>query len=284
MTAASAADILIAATDVDDRLLECLADCRATFVRTFEEAQRALREQLFKMIVIDLNFDNVRMFDLIQHVRSLADFNGVPVLCVQGAEAGAGFSAALDRLVRMLGGKAFIDLRGDEESLAGAFQRLCSILGAELGIDSARRWRQQSQRSTARLRAGDRPLCVLIVDHDVGAADGLGEIVEHAGHDVDFAYNGIAGLDAARRLRPDVVFVDVSLPRPDGYELARRFRREPGLRTALLIALISTAHKEDLERVREAGFDDYVVKPADRQSIQRLLDPHLSEPASAKRH
>src|SRR5215510_13464529 len=98
MTSACASDgILIAASEVDERLLECLASCRATFVCTFEDAQRALREQFFKLIVIDLNFDNLRMFDLLQHVRSLARFDGVPVLCIRGADGGTGIIAALDR-------------------------------------------------------------------------------------------------------------------------------------------------------------------------------------------
>jgi CheY-like chemotaxis protein len=246
---ASAADILIAATDLDDRLLECLADCRATFVRTFEEAQRALREHLFKMIVVDLNFDNVRMFDLLQHVRSLADFNGVPVLCVQGSEAGAGISAALDRLVRKLGGEAFVDLRGDDEV---------------------------SERREARRR---RALCVLVIDHDVDAAQRLGEIVEQTGHDVDFAYDGTAGIDAARRLRPDVVFVDLALPQSDGYQVARRLRREPGLRDVRVIALTAGSNGDDGQRLREAGFDQDVVKPADRRSVQKLLEASLLQPA-----
>lgn len=274
MTAASAADILIAATDVDDRLLECLADCHATFVRTFEEAQRVLHERLFRMIVIDLNFDNVRMFDLLQHVRSLADFNGVPVLCVQGSEACAGIGSALDRLVRMLGGRAFVDLRGDDEVLAGAFQRLCHIVGGELGVDATRRRRQPSNKNEAARRSQRHSLCVLIIDHDVDAAHRLGELVEQMGHDVDFAYSGMAGLDAARRLRPDVVFLDLALPR---YRLARRLRRDPSLHNALIVALTAAANEENLQRMREAGFAHHLVKPVDRQSIRRLLDACLAE-------
>ena len=102
MTAASATEVLIAAPDIDDRVLECLADCGATLVRTFDEAKQALRERLFKLIVIDLNFDEVRMFDLLHHVRSLADCDDVPVVCVQASEAGAGLGAAFDRLVDVI--------------------------------------------------------------------------------------------------------------------------------------------------------------------------------------
>src|SRR5438105_14766305 len=104
MDAGSApADILIAATHVDERIFECVASCRAQLVHTLEDAKRALREQMYRLIVVDLNFDGVRTFDLLQHVHSLANFKGVPVVCFQASEPGAGFAAALDRLVRSLG-------------------------------------------------------------------------------------------------------------------------------------------------------------------------------------
>jgi DNA-binding response OmpR family regulator len=249
MTAASTADILIAASEVDDRLLECLADCRATLVRTFDEAQRALRDQLFRMVVIDLNFDNVRMFDLLQHIRSLAQCSGVPVLCVQGAEPAAGLGAALDRLVRKLGGEGLVDLRGQAAASA--------ILLRRPSIEA---------QAAARL-------CILIVDHDVDAAHRLGEIVEQAGHEVDFAYSGAAGLDAARRLRPDVVFLDIRL------RIGGRLRRDAALRSLTLVAL--TGAETDPERVRAAGFDHCIAKPVSQDLVRGLLAQWpFSRPAS----
>ncbi len=184
--AAAAPDILIAATDIDQRLLECLADCRATLVRSFEEAQRALRERWFRMVVIDLNFDNARTFDLLQHVRSIADMNGMPVLCVQG-------------LVGFVGAPA------------------------------------RPPRVAARTR-----LCVLIVDSNVDAAHELAEMVEAAGHEVDLAYDAVAGVDAARRLRPDFVFAE---PR-----LAQDLRSEPGLHA---VAIHCVAKPPDPKSIRE---------------------------------
>lgn len=268
----AASDILIAATDVDDRLLECLADFRTTFVRTFDEAQRALRECLFRMIVIDLNFDDVRMFDLLQHVRSLAAFSRVPVLCVQGSDPGPGLGGALDRLVRMLGGEAFVDLRGDEKAAAGAFERLCRVVGAELGVHTTPRAGQQKEPAGARLQGEKQRLCVLIIDQDVDAAHCLAEMVEETGHDADLAYGATAGLDAARRLRPDVVFVDLALPQSSGYGLARQLRREAGSRNPLLVAIVPAMEEDTLQLMREAGFDDHIVKPADCQSVRSLLE------------
>ena len=254
MTAASATEVLIAATYIDDRSLECLADCRATLVRTFDEAKHALRERLFKMIVIDLNFDDVRMFELLRHVRSLADCNGVPVVCVQASEAGPGLGAAFDRLVKMLGGKGFVDVRAPNDARAGAFEQLCRIIAGGLHDDDH-----------------ERPLCILVIDQDVDAAHQLGELLEHAGHDVDFAYSDAAGLDAARRLRPDVVFVNLARAQFNGERMARRLRREPGMENAKIIA--TTANDQDHERLLEAGFDGCLMTRPDARSIEKILTP-----------
>lgn len=254
MTAASATEVLIAAPDMDGRLLACLADCRATLVRTFDEAKQALRERLFKMIVIDLNFDDVRMFELLRHVRSLADCNGIPVVCVQASEAGPGLGAAFDRLVKMFGGKGFVDVRAQNDSRAGAFQQLCRIIAAGLHDEDQ-----------------ERPLCILVIDQDVDAAHQLGELLEHAGHDVDFAYSDAAGLDAARRLRPEVVFVNLAPTHFSGDRMARRLRREPGMEDAKIIAI--TANDQDHERLLEAGFDGCLTTPPDGLSIEKILTP-----------
>ena len=238
MDACAAENVLIAASEVDERLLESLASSRATLVRTFEEAQRALRDQLFRLIVIDLSFDNVRMFDLLRYVRSIARFNGVPVLCIHGGDGGVGISAALDSVVRALGGKACIDLRGNDRAPRGR-------------------------------------LCILIVDHDVDSAHRLGELLEQLGHDVDLAYDAAAGLDAARRLRPDAVFVDLAQRPGDGYRLARRLRRECNGVNVLLVALAPALREEDCRRMREAGFDEHLLKSVPLQGIDELLQRHL---------
>ena len=233
MSAGASAEILIAASELDERLLARVAHCRATLVRTFDEAQRALREHWFGLVVIDLNFDDVRMFDLLEHVRSLAHFKGVPVLCVQLAEAGAGMGAALDRVVKRLGGNAFVDLRTS---------------------------------GTAPLQRAASQLCILIIDHDVDAAHRLGEMLEQDGHDVDFAYGRGAGLDAARRLRPDVIFLDAAMS-----QIASRLRREPDLAGGLIIGLAT-------ERC-EAGLDYHIAKPPDRKAIRELLAELLPRPS-----
>jgi DNA-binding response OmpR family regulator len=113
--------------------------------------------------------------------------------------------------------------------------------------------------------------CILIVDDNADAAQTLGALCEHMGHEVDLAYDGVAGLDAARRLTPDVVFLDLALPRMDGIAVVRELRADPRLREALIVVLTGSGREQDRDLVREAGADHYLVKPADPAFIESLL-------------
>lgn len=108
------------------------------------------------------------------------------------------------------------------------------------------------------------------MDDNVDAAHTLAALCEHLGHDVDFAYDGRSGLEAARRLRPDVVFTDLALPGIDGFDLARQIRSEAA-RDVLMIAVSGFASDDYRRRSRQAGFDYYLVKPADPAFIESLL-------------
>jgi CheY-like chemotaxis protein len=114
-------------------------------------------------------------------------------------------------------------------------------------------------------------LSVLIVDDNVDAAQTLGTLCEQMGHEVDLAYDGVAGLDAARRLTPDVVFLDLTLPRMDGIAVVRELRADPRLRETLIVVLTGSGREQDRELVRDAGADHYLVKPADPAFIESLL-------------
>lgn len=90
--------------------------------------------------------------------------------------------------------------------------------------------------------------------------------------------NGADALEAMRALPPDLVLLDISLPRMDGTEVLRRMRAEPGLSTVPVIALTAHAMTGDRERFMAQGFDDYVAKPIVDEtllfaSIERLLRP-----------
>jgi CheY-like chemotaxis protein len=118
---------------------------------------------------------------------------------------------------------------------------------------------------------------VLVVDDNSDAADSLTLLLRHAGQDVRTAYDGVAALAQAHEFNPDLVFLDIGMPGMDGYEVARRLKSEPHLRSATLIALTGWGQEEDRRRSAEAGFDRHLVKPVDAKMLLALLREVCSE-------
>jgi CheY-like chemotaxis protein len=115
------------------------------------------------------------------------------------------------------------------------------------------------------------PLRVLIVDDNVDHADSLATLVELWGHTPAVAYDGAAGLRAARERRPDCLILDINMPGLDGYTLAQEVRREPGLEQAKLVAVSAYSHADHARRAETAGFDYRLVKPAAPGELENLL-------------
>jgi CheY-like chemotaxis protein len=114
-------------------------------------------------------------------------------------------------------------------------------------------------------------LRVLVVDENIDAAHSLAAVLKQMGHQVEVSYDGLAGLEAARRLQPAVIFLDLALPGMEGYEVASQLRRDPAFKDAVIIAVTGSAGDEARRRTREAGFDHHLVKPVDPEFLKSLL-------------
>ncbi len=85
------------------------------------------------------------------------------------------------------------------------------------------------------------------------------------------AHDGPAALEAASAFRPEVVLLDIGLPRMSGHEVAARLLRQPHAGRRLLVAMTGYGQDEDRRRSHEAGFDHHLVKPVDPQTLRDLL-------------
>ena len=113
---------------------------------------------------------------------------------------------------------------------------------------------------------------VLVVDDNADNAELLRILLEDEGHEAYMAHDGVEGLAAAERLRPDVVLMDLGLPRIDGFDACRRIREQPWGKRMLLIAITGWGQDVDRRRSREAGFDHHLVKPVEAGAISALLN------------
>lgn len=112
---------------------------------------------------------------------------------------------------------------------------------------------------------------VLVVDDNIDSADSLSLLLELMGHTVCTAHDGVDALEKAEEFRPDLVLMDIGMPRMDGCEAARRLREEPWARTVVLVALTGWGQDEDRQRTEDAGFDHHLVKPIDPTKLEALL-------------
>lgn len=113
---------------------------------------------------------------------------------------------------------------------------------------------------------------VLVIEDNEDTADSLRMLLELKGHTAAVAHTGDAGVEAARRFRPEAVFCDLGLPGGmDGHAVARALRQDPALASAYLVAMTGSGRDEDRRRSLEAGFDVHWTKPVDFADLQQLL-------------
>jgi len=111
---------------------------------------------------------------------------------------------------------------------------------------------------------------ILVVDDNPDVIDTLAALLQLSGHRVDIAHDGEQAVQAALRLRPDVVLLDIGLPRLDGYDAARQIRDALG-GTVMLVAMTGWGQDDDLRRSSQAGFDEHLTKPVDYDVLTRVL-------------
>lgn len=122
------------------------------------------------------------------------------------------------------------------------------------------------------------PKRILLVDDYPDAVEIWGMYLRAQGYAVETAENGLAAVEQAARLVPDIVILDLELPGITGFEAARRLRNSNRTRHIPLIAATGYSHVKQLNQARDCGFDSIIVKPCEPSAlvaeIERLLAEH----------
>jgi len=92
-----------------------------------------------------------------------------------------------------------------------------------------------------------------------------------SGHQTRMVHDGLEALEAAERFRPDLVLLDIGIPKLNGYDACRRIRNEPWGKEMVVVAVTGYGQEADIRNSREAGFDHHFVKPVDYRSLARVL-------------
>ena len=181
---------------------------------------------------------------------------------LEKSQGGLGIGLTLvKRLVEMHGGN--IEAKSEGPGMGSEF-----VVRLPLVIATSR-----PQASDVEDELVDRAsaLRVLIVDDNRDGADSLSEMLKLLGNDTRTGYDGQQGVDMAGEYRPDVILLDIGLPKLNGYQVCRLIREQPWGKDVMLIAVTGWGQPEDRRRSKEAGFDHYMVKPVDPHVLMEML-------------
>lgn len=126
---------------------------------------------------------------------------------------------------------------------------------------------------TKRGQVAAHQLRILVVDDLVDAAESLAMLLRAiGGYEVRTAYDGPSALQLASETLPHAVFLDIALPKLNGYRVAEHIRQDPLLQGACLIALTGFGQAQDVANAHRAGFDHHLLKPVDLPRLEAILE------------
>lgn len=174
--------------------------------------------------------------------------------------------------------KSLVELHGGTVSVTSDGQDA----GSEFTVRLPRLHQQIEERA---LKAGDsggdvptvrNAMRILVVDDNVDAAQMLSLFLQSTGYKVSTVHNSMDALQCAEQHVFDAYLLDIGLPGMDGNELARHLRTLPNAQKAVIVAITGYGQQFDRETATKAGFDHYIVKPADPQHLIAVLSTGMS--------
>ena len=190
---------------------------------------------------------------------------------LQRDSGGLGIGLTLVRsLVEMHGGSIEVHSEGP-----GQGSEFTVRLPALTGVAAAEAAAIESPNAVAAT-----PRRVLVADDNRAAADMLAMVVRLLGHEVRTANDGLEAVGVGAEFHPDIVLMDIGMPKLNGHEAARLMRREPWGQNITLVAVTGWGQDEDRLSSKEAGFDHHLVKPVEPSELKRLLSSPAREPLS----
>lgn len=179
----------------------------------------------------------------------------------QRADAGVGIGLALAKALTELH-SGHIEARSAGSGTGGEFLvHLPTIISKPSNEESAPGGRPMGSASRR----------VLIADDNHDAAVSLSLLLEALGHETRIAHNGIEAVEEAEIFRPEVVLLDIDMPKLDGYGAAREIASRPWAVSIRIVAVTGLGQDADRQRAREAGFHEHLVKPADPDTLQQIV-------------
>jgi CheY-like chemotaxis protein/signal transduction histidine kinase/CHASE3 domain sensor protein len=227
------------------------------------EALEQLRSGIFDCMIIDLKLPDIQGDQLLQQMASEELCSFPPVIVYTGRNLSRDEEAELMKYSRSIIIKG---ARSPERLLDEVTLFLHKV---ESSLSRDRQNMLRTARNRDKVLEGRR---ILLVDDDVRNIFALASALEHKGAAVEVARNGLEALEKLAEVEDiDLILMDVMMPEMDGYEATARIRQNPQWDRLPIIAVTAKAMKDDQERCREAGANDYLAKPIDLDRLFSLI-------------
>jgi PAS domain S-box-containing protein len=184
----------------------------------------------------------------------------------ESVQAGLGIGLTLvRRLVEMHGGS--VEARSSGHGRGAEFLvRLPLVSSAAV-----------TEKSATHAAEALTPKRFLVVDDNQDSALSLEQLLTLYGHEVHTAFDGVEAIEAAARWRPDVILLDLDLPKLSGFDAARRIREQHVRPRPIIVAVTGWGQDEDRRAATAAGIDGHVVKPVDPAGLLKLIADLLKD-------
>jgi DNA-binding response OmpR family regulator len=126
-------------------------------------------------------------------------------------------------------------------------------------------------------------LRILVIDDNRSVVESLKMLLDLNGNTTHTAYDGVEGLEIAERVRPEIILLDIGLPRIDGWETCRRIRQQSWGNQVMVYALTALGQDDDRLKSQKAGFDMHFVKPVDPELLLTVLEATRLHPPPTDR-
>lgn len=184
------------------------------------------------------------------------------------AQSGLGIGLTLvHRIVEMHGGHVHVENRDDGPGSRFVVWLPVAETPAQPGACTA----QADQAPVHPEARRFEPRRILVTDDNQDAALTLASLLGMMGHEVRTANDGLEAIDMVDSFMPDIIFLDIGMPRMDGYEACRRIRQLSQEQPAFIVALTGWGQADDKRKAQEAGFDLHFTKPVDPARLEELV-------------
>lgn len=116
---------------------------------------------------------------------------------------------------------------------------------------------------------------ILVVDDERITAELVQTFLERYDFEVVCAYDGVEGLEVARAEKPDLILLDIVLPKMDGFNVCEELRSDPDFKDVRILMFTAKGLTEDIERGRQVGADEYIIKPFSGKNLLVVIKKHL---------